>query len=112
MNSPWECPRCGRMNAPFTPSCFCNKDYKSMLKDGSSTPFKAVNVCPICKGFHGLGRSCMTCENKEIDELLKKVSKPLYDFKQVEDYMKNSYCTVCGSNHGVFLGKAIQCAKL
>lgn len=24
--SAWECPRCGRMNAPFCPSCFCKKD--------------------------------------------------------------------------------------
>ncbi len=23
MSNPWECPRCGRINAPFNPSCFC-----------------------------------------------------------------------------------------
>lgn len=70
MNSPWECPRCGRMNAPFNPTCFCNRD-----------------------------------DDKQIDELAKKLAKPKYTFKQVEEYMKNSHCTVCGGNHGVFLGR-------
>lgn len=30
-NTPWECPRCNRMNAPFSPSCFCiaTKEDKS-----------------------------------------------------------------------------------
>lgn len=23
--TPWECPRCGRINSPFNPSCFCTK---------------------------------------------------------------------------------------
>ena len=23
MNKPWECPRCKRINAPFTPYCDC-----------------------------------------------------------------------------------------
>lgn len=31
-NQPWECPRCGRINAPFTPSCFCKKDEQSYLE--------------------------------------------------------------------------------
>ncbi len=24
MTSPWECPRCHKINAPSTPQCFCN----------------------------------------------------------------------------------------
>lgn len=26
MNEAWECPRCGRINAPFNPSCFCKPE--------------------------------------------------------------------------------------
>ena len=31
-NTPWECPRCGTINAPFTPSCFCKKDNRSAIE--------------------------------------------------------------------------------
>lgn len=26
MNQAWECPRCGRINAPFNPTCFCKPE--------------------------------------------------------------------------------------
>ena len=26
MTQPWQCPRCGRINAPFNPTCFCRPD--------------------------------------------------------------------------------------
>ena len=84
MNKPWECPRCGRINAPFNPSCFCNRDDKK--KEAES--------------------------EKEFMELAKRVAKPLYTFKQVEDYMKNSHCLNCGGHHGIFNGRAVQCADL
>ena len=77
MNSPWECPRCGRMNSPYNPSCFCKRD-----------------------------------DEKELIDLAKKVAKPLYTFKEVEEYMKNSRCTTCGGYHGIFQGRAIQCVDL
>jgi len=31
-NNPWECPRCGRINAPFNPACFCNKQEVTSLE--------------------------------------------------------------------------------
>lgn len=36
MNEPWLCPRCGRMNAPFNPTCFCKPDEKIELSVKSS----------------------------------------------------------------------------
>ena len=78
LSSPWECPRCGRMNAPFNPSCFCKKDN----------------------------------EDKTIDDLVKRVAKPLYTFEDVLGYMKNSYCDNCGGHHGIFQGRAVQCVNL
>lgn len=38
-NSPWECTRCGRINAPFNPSCFCKPEeehFKSSVKTTNS----------------------------------------------------------------------------
>lgn len=30
-NSPWECPRCKRMNAPFNLTCFCSPESKKSI---------------------------------------------------------------------------------
>lgn len=37
-NQPWECPRCGRMNAPFNPTCFCSRTYEGFIAKGAVTP--------------------------------------------------------------------------
>lgn len=40
MNEPWLCPRCGRMNAPFNPACFCAPDDEietSVKSSGTSS---------------------------------------------------------------------------
>lgn len=42
----------------------------------------------------------------------EKVAKPLYTFKQIQDYMLNSHCLTCGGHHGIFNGRAVQCADL
>ena len=76
--SAWECPRCGRMNAPFNPSCFCKKDEKKDMWDA----------------------------------YINAVKKPLYDFDQVSEYIKNSRCDNCGGHHGIFQGRAVQCINL
>jgi len=87
MSQPWECPRCGRMNAPFNPACFCAPE-KEIVSAGSSqhimdaanylgakgqAPFNPMPLpaglhygykksiqCLICGGHHGIGVSCMT----------------------------------------------------
>lgn len=41
----WECPRCGRMNAPMNPSCFCRRKTDYTMIDG---------VCTECGGFYGI----------------------------------------------------------
>lgn len=71
----WECPRCGRMNAPFNPTCFCKRDDSKSpilgknIKErtspikwaGDPIPCMPVNGrCLICNGYHGIGVSCMT----------------------------------------------------
>ncbi len=62
MNQPWECPRCKRMNAPFTPSCFCSPDNKSdHLEDSFSylngpkiVQYIKESKCTNCNGHHGI----------------------------------------------------------
>ena len=44
MKIPWECPRCGRINSPWNPACFCKKD------EGME---KLLNwKCCVCDGPH------------------------------------------------------------
>lgn len=31
--SAWECSRCGRMNAPFNPTCFCSPTTKEEISE-------------------------------------------------------------------------------
>lgn len=113
---PWECPRCGRINAPFNPTCFCNptsNDYTTI-----------AGICKECGSFYGmLNGKIKHChcgkdvgispeEDKEVKDMVKKVAKPKYTFKEVENYMKHSHCTNCGGYHGVFNGKAVECINL
>lgn len=63
VNNPWECPRCGRMNAPFNPSCFCNKEtgldiWKQVLE---KFPIKTYDSrrCLICNGIHARPQDCI-----------------------------------------------------
>lgn len=69
-NSPWECPRCGRINAPFNPFCVCKKQDKNLLEKINSAKQQIpmpmypehgwLTFCPICNGNHGQDRGCMT----------------------------------------------------
>ena len=79
--SAWECPRCGRMNAPFNPSCFCKKDEKQDIWD------KAIDY-------------------------MKTLKKPIFNFDEINEYVKNSKCDNCGGHHGIFQGRAVQCVNL
>lgn len=90
-SQPWECPRCGRMNAPFNPSCFC-KPHDGDIADLSKSPQNSAHVmdalhyltnpaaskiadmpnryirlinqrCFICNGVHFMGQPCATLQN-------------------------------------------------
>ena len=47
-----------------------------------------------------------------INHLMEKIKKPLYTFDEVDHAIKNSHCTNCGSYHGIFRGRAVQCVDL
>jgi hypothetical protein len=64
----WECPRCHRMNASFTPSCGCslvtvcgstqstNISWK-ISESGTLSPDS--ERCLVCNGYHGRGVQCI-----------------------------------------------------
>lgn len=62
-NQPWECPRCGKMNAPFNHACFCSREeIVTPINGDSERYFNSIpnNArCLICNGFHGVGVGCM-----------------------------------------------------
>lgn len=82
--SAWECPRCGRMNAPFNPSCFCKKDENQSLFE------------------------------KELKNIAAQedIRKPLFSFEEINKYAILSRCDNCGGHHGIFQGRAVQCVNL
>ena len=51
MNEGWICPRCGRVNAPFTTQCNCKPSYKSNL-DNDATSSQSVDISECLKGNH------------------------------------------------------------
>lgn len=87
-NKAWECPRCGRMNAPFNPVCFCKpEEVETSVKSSDKpsehltdaahylNPYKPAqlpfgmkrtsvnlpqNPCGICGGKHWAGFECAT----------------------------------------------------
>lgn len=54
--NPWECPRCHRINAPMTPSCFCKPDGKQ-----EELPYRSKNsfVCSVCGHIHSSETGCV-----------------------------------------------------
>jgi hypothetical protein len=54
-NSPWECPRCKRINAPFNPACFCQPDNTSWVG-------KIINDPKTQQQFNpGMAAHCFSC---------------------------------------------------
>lgn len=74
MSEPWQCPRCGKINAPFNPSCFCRPKeekqeepkipYTQYIPDGFLDGFKKLPRCSNCNGIHGVWNgSAVQCIN-------------------------------------------------
>ena len=91
--SAWECPRCGRMNAPFNPSCFCKSD-KLPEPDKQSDSFS---------------QSMSETLEKIIDEERKKAAIAI---GLMPNFYTQSKCDNCGGHHGIFQGRAVQCVNL
>lgn len=67
-NQAWECPRCGKMNAPFNPTCFCDPPPKSSMAKIPNLQDLARDVlersrgfdrCLVCDGYHGHNVQCV-----------------------------------------------------
>lgn len=64
----WECPRCGRMNAPWRPyCCFAPKEEFSKPEIQKQTEYieesrqsRTLDKCLCCGGFHGVGLQCIS----------------------------------------------------
>lgn len=46
MNNPWECPRCNRINAPWTPHCDCSTNH-CVSVFGTSSGSLTVGGIPV-----------------------------------------------------------------
>lgn len=58
----WECPRCGRMNAPHNPVCFCSREGMPYTE---SIPYTAhINRrCFNCNLIHPESMGCISLNN-------------------------------------------------
>lgn len=55
MNSPWECPRCKRINAPYLPYCECKPSMEVVsITEGGSIPLSTH--CSKCMVIHEIGK--------------------------------------------------------
>jgi hypothetical protein len=73
--------------------------------------------CPRCKRINApFNPSCFCSPENDLTiaekDLLDKIKKPLFSFDEVDQAIKNSRCTNCGSYHGIFQGRAVQCVDL
>jgi hypothetical protein len=73
--------------------------------------------CPRCNRINAPFNPTCFCSpendlNSSEKDLLEKIKKPLYTFDEVENHAKNSRCSNCNGYHGIFQGRAIQCADL
>lgn len=50
-NTGWICPRCGKVHAPFVPSCDCNESVSTTGTTGTSS--NQSNKCPHSWQFTG-----------------------------------------------------------
>ncbi len=61
MNSPWECPRCHKINAPHSMQCFCSPQTGYNNIPPTTDPpsqWTIVDRCIVCGAFHGKGIHC------------------------------------------------------
>lgn len=73
--------------------------------------------CPRCKRMNApFNPTCFCSPENDLSstekDLLEKIKKPLFSFDEVDQAIKNSRCTNCGSYHGIFQGRAVQCVDL
>ena len=83
-NQPWECPRCKRINAPFTPTCFCNPE----------------------KGLQGLAREVLERKGQDQFKPMELPAGLPYGYK------RTSECSNCGGHHGVWNNQPVECINL
>jgi hypothetical protein len=63
-NAAWECRRCGRMNAPFLPTCFCAPEKIKILDNNyCEHDDKSISFyhCGVCKEDICLNMKCPCC---------------------------------------------------
>lgn len=63
--SPWECPRCHKINAGWVPQCFCSlqtcgANFQINFEDTRTQTAHLDNRCYACGNYHGHGLPCAT----------------------------------------------------
>jgi len=106
MSQAWECPRCGRMNAPFNPTCFCDPndgDYQNSAK----TPPPPQSSEHVMDSFNYLmGGEPIPATKESGEEFLKRkyeAAKKLAEWVNKLDrtkvYLPQFPCSICGAKH-------------
>lgn len=86
MSEPWLCPRCGRINAPFNPACFCKPE------EGIASPTSSEHVNDA---FHYM-------MGRPVDELVKIMEDVKKQGKIANGMIPNFYnarCYICNGIH-------------
>ena len=90
-NKAWECPRCGRMNAPFNPTCFCPAEVE-IVENSAQTP-PSQHVMDAFNYMMG----------KPLDEVAKIAEGIKRQTAIAQGMMPNFYnsrCSICNGVHG------------
>lgn len=79
MNSPWECPRCGAMNAPFIPQCICKPKELVIHKVNDDMP--SIYAKNLGEAIHKL--KAKSCDCSDYAEEISRITNTKRDEDQI-----------------------------
>lgn len=106
MGISWECPRCGRMNAPFNPSCSCKPEDCTTLVKSSDESSKHLTDAERYLNPDALYK-IIESEKRKAEIAIGSMPN-FYNAVKTKVNLPQFPCFICGRKHGA----GFECATL